>query len=606
MGLRRSSVAILVVAALAPCLFGCTGSGGGSPGPAPDAGRARPAPEADAAPPADAAAPSAADSAAAPAPPEPAKNLPACGLAGERRELEQVVASDVVLAGGRPAALVVLARPRPEPLDMEGSEPLPELRSLYVVAAEAGEGEDWAVIHLADDPGPVRDHFGRRAYERLADVRGACDALGCLVAIVTERVTPDYPGVAFTTFLQLLDDSGEPQGDLRRLAQEPDRGEALSACLGVSAEGTLLATAVRGGRGRLLWLDRRAMPLDMRFVPGGFDFCTIRPAGMRLEVAARTGDGITVTTMGARAEAPDASADGGEGDDPAAAAWLPSLPPGARLPVLTGVGESPAILLGVDRGVAVASPGRAVLAPVLDGWSAPPRWLGAAPLDDGLVAVAVDGQGQLALARLDASLEVAAASTIAGTEADAAWVVAPAGSSTLWVGWRRSAKLALQRAECPAAAEAAAAGPAVPLAAADAFADADRRAVGRLKTLASQADSQDQHYRAAWLLERAYHLQPSSHELLLRSAGHLTGIRYSKAALRQLERLSKLGPAAEATLHAACRDTDFERLWSAGEFQRITGCRAPAAARPDARAEAAAPEGEQEPAEEPAAPATSP
>jgi hypothetical protein len=593
----------LVVAALVALSSGCPGGevGRGAPAGERDAGGQRAdTPDGGAAPRADASsAPGPGPAPAAPAKAPP----PACGLAGDRRELSRVLAADLVLAGGRPASLVVLTRPRPEPLDIEGNEPLPELRSLYFVVA--GEGDDDAdVVHLADDPGPVRDHFGRRAYERLAGVRGACDALGCLAAIVVERITPDFPGAAFTVLVQLLDDTGEPQGELRRLAQEPDRGEALSACLGVSSSGTLLATAVRGGRGRLLWLDRRAMPLDMRFVQGGFDSCSTRAAGMGLEVAVQAPAGITISAMGGDPEAPDAGP---------AASWLPSLPGGARLPVLATLGAGPAILFGVDRGVSVASPSRPSPSPVLDGWSAPPRWLGATAAGDDVVAAAVDGQGQLALARLGPSLEVVAASTLANTTADEAWVLGQPDGAKTWLGWRRGGEaknLSVQGVECPLAAAAPApAGPAGLLATADALDAADRRAVGQLRKLADQADDQDQHYRAAWLLERAYRLQPADHELLLRSAGHLTGIRYSKAALRQLERLSKLSDAAaQSTLHAACRDQDFERLWPAGEFQRITGCRAPAAAPPDAGPEVDedVEESELEPPESAAPPPPSP
>lgn len=504
------------------------------------------------------------------------KALPGCGLVGDRRELPPALASDVVLVNGRPMVIAILARPRREPLDLEGNEPLPELRSSYLIGMSE-EGEP-LVTHLADDPGPVRDHFGRRMYERLADVHGVCDRSGCLVSVMVERYTPGTKGSAFASLVQTLDDQGVPQGDgskLRRMAQEPERGDEIATCLGVSNEGYLLATAVQKGRGRLLWTDRRATPLDMSYVPGGFDSCSVWPLGLGLEVAAGGPEGISMHGMGR-----DESPDGGPGP------WRPELGEGTKLPVLTSSGGTRAIVYTDDEAVRSIASSRPEPFQVFDFEA---QQLAVSPVGETLLAVALDDSKQVALARVDPSQGVTARSSLSSIKAAQVWVLGD--EQVAWLGWSEGEgkAISLQRVECPLSGTGSGdggSGASSKSISDDDLERADRGSIKQLLSLAREARVGDHNYRAAWLLERAYHLAPSDPEAMVDSAGLLTEIRYTKSALRQLERLSKLGDSnARKALHSACNDRDFERLWSAGEFQRITGCRAPAQPPPDAGAD---------------------
>lgn len=504
------------------------------------------------------------------------KSVPGCGQVGARRELLGALASDVVLVGGRPLVIAIIARPRREPLDLEGSEPLPELRSAYLFGL--GEEGDMVVTHLSDDPGPVRDHFGRRMYERLAGVHGVCDRSGCLVAVMVERHTPGTKGSAFAALVQTLDDQGVPLGDgskLRRMAQEPDRGDGFAACLGASNEGFLLASAVRRGRGRLLWTDRRATPLDMSYVTGGFDTCTVWPLGLQLEVATGGPDGVAIHGTG-RDETPD----GGAGP------WRPELGAGARLPVLTSAAGMRTIIYTDDESVRSISASRSEPVDVFDFEA---LQLAATPAGETIIAVAIDDSKRINLARVDPSKGVVARSSLASTRAARVWVVGD--DQDAWLGWTagEGKSISLQRVECPLSKANTGVEPSKVQSkgvSVDQLDRADRSSVKQLLDLAREARAGDHNYRAAWLLERAYHLDPSDPERMVDSAGLLTEIRYTKSALRQLERLSKLDDSnARKALRSACNDRDFERLWRAGEFQRITGCRAPAEPPPDAGTE---------------------
>lgn len=498
-----------------------------------------------------------------PAPPEVAK----CRLAGQRRQLTGVEAADVVATKSGPLVLVVMARPRSEALAIEGAKRFPDLRALYLIAprsgGEAEEGEGFTVTQLYDDPGPVRDPFGRRAYERLAATAGACDSAGCLVALTVERRTPGTSGAAFVTEVQVLDDAFEVQGPSRWLAQEPDRGEALAACLGASSDGFLLATAVEGGRGRLLWLDRRGTPLLHRFLPEGFGFCTAWPSGLELEVATGHAEGISLAELGGEPEP-----DGGPGP------WRPELPQRARLPVLSTLGESRLLFWTDAEGAHLSASTRS------EPLSISPqelRWQRASPTREGLLLATVSkSDGRVGVVRLDDRLEVVARGTKLA-QANRVWVVGNPGSSESWLAWQKGDRLELSPLSCPESDEApAASAKALPLVGSEALDRADRAAVKELRRRARRARSNDEDYRAAWMLERAYTLDPSDHESMVDAAGLLADIRYTKAALRLLERLSsREDSGVRSALRKACHDRDFERLWSAGEFQRLTGCPPP-------------------------------
>lgn len=520
-------------------------------------------------------------------PPEP--EVAACQLGGRRHTLSKVRSAQVVSASASPLILAIIDRPRSEPLDLEGSEPLPPMSTLYAFTraqTDDGEAADFQPRHLADDPGPVRDHFDRRAYERLVAARAACDGAGCLVAGLFGRQTPGTPGSAFGAVVELLDAEGEPQDTVRSLAPPPGRGDSIAACLGVSNEGFLLATAVRPGRGRLLWLDRRATPLDMSYVPGGFDFCSVRADGLRLEVAMSGPEDVIIRSMGGGDEEPAEEPDAGPAPRPAA------LPGDARVPLMVKAGEVRASVWTDGEAVRAASDGGDPVE-LLDGGS---RWLDAAASSDALVIASVDEQSKVSVVRINAALELEARAEGIVSEADRAWVASGADGA-FWLAWLNDSELSVQPLACPADGAAPSDEPR-PLATSKSLAAADRRAVSEILSQARTARSRDQNYRAAWLFERAYHLVPANPDTMIESAGLLTEIRYTKSSLRQLERLSNLDDsAARAALRSTCNDRDFERLWSAGEFQRLTGCAAPPEPEPDAGVE----EEEGDAAAEPAA-----
>lgn len=493
--------------------------------------------------------------------PTPAK-LASCGLAGSALELGGVVGADMRMLGDRPLILAIIERERSEPLDIEGSEPLPGMRSLYLFLGPDDEDEgDFEVVHIADDPGPIRDHFGRRSYEYLVAVRAACDGSGCLVALSSERVTPGTKTRAFLAQVLRLDEDGEPQGDIRSIAQEPDRGTELASCLGISNEGFLWATSVRGGRGRLLWLDRRATPLDMRYFTPGFEDCAIAPLGLALEVAVEGEGGIRFESMGGEPE----EADAGPGP------WRPTLAKTARAPGLAKLGEHRVLAWSDGSRLLLSRSGSDEPIALLD---AGVRHVSIQRAGDELYLAFVEEGGDVGVSRLDAELAQNARGRELVDDAERAWVLAAAEGGGRWLGWQSSKTLRLQQFGCPAPSSASAEGG--ELATRARLVKAEARNVQEIRRLASRARSRGEEYRAAWLYERAYHHNTNDVDSMIRSAGLLTEIRYTKSSLRQLQRLADRDvPEIRAALRGTCNDRDFERLWSSGDFQRITGCAAP-------------------------------
>jgi hypothetical protein len=511
-----------------------------------------------------------ASAASAPSPEPVADELAACKLTGQRRQLSGVVAADVVATKRGPVVVAIVERPRAEPLAMQGEKGFPPLRALYVISPTDGD-EGTGVTNLFDDPGPLHDPFDRRAYERLAATAATCDSAGCMVALSIERQTPGMPSAAFSTVVQMLDDAVEVQGEPRWLAQEPDRGDRLSLCVGAASEGFLVATAVAGGRGRLLWLDRRGTPLLHRFLTEGFDLCSIWPAGLAMEVATQHAGGIELNEMGGQPQ-PDS------GPGP----WRPTLSETSRLPALTSSGAELLLFWADAQGSHMSASTREDTVS-LQGDEV--IWQHAASTDGGvLLAFTEKRGGQVGVVRLDAELApVARGRGLA--KAQRVWALGRAGSSETWLAWQEGDLLEVSPLSCPAVDDALPASEeATPLTKVAALDRADRVAVGRLRQRARIARSRDEDYRAAWLMERAYRLDPSDHESMVDAAGLLIGIRFTKAALRILEQMSKLESSeARTALRSSCRDRDFRRMWKRIEFQRITGCSAPPeATTPDA------------------------
>jgi hypothetical protein len=357
----------------------------------------------------------------------------------------------------------------------------------------------------------------------------------------------------------IIDESLEVQGLPRRLAQEPDRGESLRACIGASDEGFLLATAVEGGRGRLLWLDRRATPLGARYVEG-FSGCSSRRSGLRVQVAMTAEDALTITDLGAAARpGPDAG--------PPESSF-PDAPEHARLAALSTGADGAVLLVGDSDSVEAHATSRGQPVQVFAGR---PISLSAASSGDGTYALAII-DGQVGAAQLGSNMEVIARGTEL-SEAEAAWI-AVRDEEPPSVAWLSRGILQLRSLHCGTDGERSegeeqTVGP-------SALDAADRRDAASLRALARGARARDKSYRAAWLLERAYDLDRTEPAALRDAAALLTKLRYTQAARRILSRLSKVESAeARALLRSTCRDSDFERQWRLGEYQRITGCPAP-------------------------------
>ena len=508
--------------------------------------------------------------------PEPAPPTPGtCALTGPGLRLARVVDADLVgSATGSPRVLVVVERPWSERLAMEGDEPFPDVRALYLVAPRPEGPPD--VTLVADDPGPIRDTFGRIAYERLAAVRGTCESGTCLVATAVERLTPGAPGSAFTVLLTLLDRDGEVQGPTRRLAQEPDRGEAVAACLGASDEGFVLATSVRGGRGRALWLDRRATPLGVTHLPEGFESCAAMRSGLHVLVAAATSSGIETVELGA-GQVPDA------GPEPE----LPVPPAGASAPGLVELDGRPVLLFVESRGLHALRRGDRGPLLLLPGEI---DRVGAVAVGSGALVVGAGG-GRVAACRLEGDEVVAVEADLA--EGDRAWV-ATGPRETSWLAWRQEDRLRIRQLSCGRTLESGGASPEDREVDATALDGADRAGAPALRQRARAERTRGRAFRAAWMLERAFALDGADPTTLAQAAALLTGIRYTQAARRILTRLATVDSnEARTALRATCRDRDFESQWATGEFQRITGC-APPTERPGA-APAEAPPGDASP-----------
>lgn len=514
------------------------------------------------------------------APPAVARSTAPCALEGLARRLPGVVTADVAITENGPVVVAVVERPRAKRMAMESETvSFPDLRALVLIAPRAG-GDEMRVVKLTDDPGPIHDPFRRLAYERLASTSVTCDVAGCLVATTIERLTPGTTGAAFTTMIHLLDEALDLQGEARWLPQEPDRGETLSACAGVTSSGYVLATAAQGGRGRILWLDRRGTPLMHRFLAEGFSSCTAWPAGPDVDIATEHAGGITFVSIGA-----EPAPDGGPGP------WRPAVPEAASRPVLVALRGTQALFWSDDSGVHVSTSSRDAPSSVRPERA---QWQHAALSGDGVLLATVDqAGGTVGVTLLDADLSVVAGGS-GLARARRVWALGREGSSDARLAWLDGTDLTLDHLACPSSAGAASAPrpePATMAQAAD-LESADRAAVAELRSRARAARDRDESFRAAWLLERVYELAPTDHESMVSAAGLLAEIRYSLAAQRMLEQVSLVeDSAARAALHQACVDRDFQRLWTAGEFQRITGCAAPAAAvtAPDAGIDASSP-----------------
>jgi hypothetical protein len=547
-------------------------------------------------------------------PPPPALDEAAqaarCTWNGGLWTLEQVASADIVdLPGstGQPRSMVlaVVTRPPAKVLAIEGTPSYPTLRGLYMFRQPRGKAakNSWRVRQMLSDPGPIRDNFGRRAYERVAHVRGACHRNGCLVAAVIERITPETEGASYTTWVRLLDQDGTPTGTWRPLAHEPDRGPGITTCLAAVNDGFLLATAVSGGRGRLLWLDRRATPLDQQYVPGGFSYCQLRPQGLQIDVVTQNAEGWALTSMSSHPSTTPAERDADDRDDgdggPDSDPQL--FPRNARLPTLLAASEArseeepirPALAVWADQ------QGLQLLAtlgePPLLLSRHQPQWLEAAQGPGTLLIALVDGEGEARLIQVEGPEVTGVSDALA--PAQRVWLAKTTRGGRL-LAWRQEEILQLRRVSCTADQ-----GPTQPvpeprpLVPAETLGTTDQGRASDLRAEARRQLEAERNYRAAWLLERAYTLDRQRHPTLIEAAGLLTELRYSKAAMRILKHLGEVEApereAAQQALLMACTDRRLARFWRTTDFKRLTECPGPTDPEPEEESseESDAPEG---------------